>query len=124
MQKNKYIFVAKGIGITPFRSMIQYLLDANRSEKITLFYIVKNQNELLFKDLFEKARAVIGLNVVYLIRENGDLFDEAVVKKKIADITTPIYYLSGPQEEIETYRTMLQNLGAKQIKTDFFSGYN
>jgi ferredoxin-NADP reductase len=120
----KYVFIAKGIGITPFRSMIQYLVDKNRAERITLFYVAKSQDEFIFKDLFENASKQFGLQVIYLSSAQDEIFNERVVHSIITDISEPIYYISGPQETVQKYREMLQNLGAKQIKTDLFSGYD
>jgi ferredoxin-NADP reductase len=121
---NKYVFIAKGIGITPFRSIIQYLIDENRAERITLFYIAKNPDEFIFKDLFEKASKQFGLQVIYLNKSNGEAFNENIINASILNISEPVYYISGPQKTVEGYRDMLQNLGAKQIKTDLFSGYD
>jgi ferredoxin-NADP reductase len=123
-QQKKYVFIAKGIGITPFRSMIQYMIDANRTESITLFYIAKNQQEFIFKELLEHARQHLGLQIIYLNAENGETLSETVVNTNIANISEPIYYISGPQEMVETYRQMLHDLGAEQIKTDLFTGYD
>jgi ferredoxin-NADP reductase len=123
-QSKKYVFIAKGIGITPFRSMIQYLVDENRAERITLFYIAKNQDEFIFKDLFEKASKQFGLEVIYLNNANGEMLNENVVNATITDISEPVYYISGPQETVQSYREMVEKLGAKQIKTDLFSGYD
>src|SRR5258708_34079548 len=36
--QKKLVFIAGGIGITPFRSMVKYLLDRDEKRAITLFY--------------------------------------------------------------------------------------
>lgn len=118
----EYIFIAKGIGITPFRSMIRYLMDKNIKKNITLFYIAAKDDEFLFTDIFSKAEKEIGLKTVYLTREE---IDEAKLKEHTQSYMTATYYLSGPQETIEAYREMLFKLGIdnSQIKTDLFTGY-
>lgn len=46
------VFVAAGIGITPFRSMVKYLVDEKQLRSITLIHIVKNRSDLVFDDIF------------------------------------------------------------------------
>ena len=40
------VFVARGIGITPYRSMIKYLLDTHQRRPITLFYSARKFERL------------------------------------------------------------------------------
>jgi NAD(P)H-flavin reductase len=99
------------------------MVDTNRSVDATLFYIAKSQDEFLFKDLFEKAKKTFGLETIYIVSNNGEAFDEMLIKTHVKDIAQPIYYISGPQEMVETNREMLQKMGATKIKTDLFTGY-
>ncbi len=40
-KKKKFMFIAGGIGITPFRSMVKYLKDTNDTRDIALLYSVR-----------------------------------------------------------------------------------
>ena len=115
--QTQYVFIAGGVGITPFRSMIKYLIDKNISASITLFYITRNKDEFIFKDLLDKANDQLNLKTIYVLShasaewkgEKGDI-DEAMISKYIKDVLSPIYFISGPQAMVEAYRTMLQKM--------------
>ncbi len=122
-QKPTYVFIAWGIGITPFRSIIKNLLDSNKKEPITLFYIAAKHNEYLFKDILAEADKKFGLQTIYV--ENKTILEETFLTQYIADIQTVLFYLSGPQEKVEKQRELLMNAGISNahIKTDLFTGY-
>jgi ferredoxin-NADP reductase len=135
LQKNpntSYVFIAGGIGITPFRSMIKSLLDNKIKAQITLFYITHDSNEFVFDELFDEAQKQFGLQVVHVVSENppanwdGEVgrLDETMIKKHIPDYLNRIFYLSGPQPMVMGYKKLVQSMGVKHIKTDYFPGYN
>jgi ferredoxin-NADP reductase len=49
------IFVAGGIGITPFHSILSYLASNREARPIKLLYGVRNEDEIIFQDTFNKA---------------------------------------------------------------------
>lgn len=116
-----YVFIASGIGITPFRSIIKNLIDTKRNESILLLYRAK-RNEFLFEDIFEQAQER-GVVTHYII--DNTVLDQAFIKQHITDPLAPLYFLSGPQHIIESQRQLLIDMGIDQtqIKTDLFSGY-
>jgi ferredoxin-NADP reductase/Na+-translocating ferredoxin:NAD+ oxidoreductase RnfD subunit len=117
----KLVFVAGGIGITPFRSMVKYLIDKSQKRDIVLFYLVSKSEELAYKDLFEEASA-IGLTFVPVIQ--GTL-DQALLTEKVPDFAERHFYLSGPQAMITSQKADLIGMGVQRtrIETDYFSGY-
>ena len=48
----KLTFIAFGIGVTPFRSIIKQLSDTKSKRDISLIYISKSENKLPFEDMF------------------------------------------------------------------------
>lgn len=119
-KKTKLVFIAGGIGITPFRSMAKYLLDKNDKRNIILFYAASSPNAFAYKSLFEKSKSV-GIKPFYLsTRLSPDL-----IKKEVPDYMERIFYLSGPDAMVTSYKKMLLNLGVghTNIKTDYFPGY-
>ena len=64
------IFLSGGIGVTPFRSMIKYATDKQLPLKITMFDSNRNQQNILYKDEFDKwAAQNHNLKIVYTITE-------------------------------------------------------
>lgn len=120
----KLAFIAGGIGITPFRSMVKFLLDKDQKRDIVLLYTAKYKAEFCFQDLFEQARSV-GLNTFYLETEKTGFITTELIKNKITDWDSRTFYISGPEPMVEAYQKMLKQTGIKDagIKTDFFPGY-
>src|SRR5581483_3708485 len=104
----KMVFIAGGIGITPFRSMIKYLSDKGEKRPITLFYSVHTSSELAYEDVFGPAEQAVGLK-----------------RKEVPDYRERLFYLSGPPKMVEAFKKILTEMGVSrsQIKTDFFIGY-
>jgi ferredoxin-NADP reductase len=131
----KLVFIAGGIGVTPFRSMIQNLLDTKQKRDIVFLYTVPHPNELAYRDIFEKAGRDLGLRYYYVVTrpENAPKdwtgktgrMDEAMVKEVAPDYKDRIFYLSGPNAMVETYKQLLYKLGVPwtNIRTDFFPGF-
>ena len=129
----KLVFIAGGIGVTPYRSMIKYLLDTGERRDITLIYAEKHVKEFVYTDLLLQAELKIGARVVYAVQQDppadwsgrvgyvtGD-----VISAEIPDYLERLFYISGPLPMITAIKAELHNLGIhpRQIKTDYFPGY-
>lgn len=117
----KVAFVAGGVGITPFRSMVKSLVDNRQSSDASLLYFAASQNEFAFKPLFDEAKNV-GLTAHYLV---GHANADSIVRN-VPDYAERIFYISGPQGFVAAIRHTLTSLGVNHSKivTDFFPGYN
>jgi ferredoxin-NADP reductase len=118
----KLAFVAGGIGVTPFRSMIKYLVDTGETRDIILFYLVGDPHELAFMDLF-KAAETVGVKTVPL--PGGVPLTVDVLKTADPNFTDRAFYLSGPSGLVNAYKKLLheQGVGHSKIVTDYFFGY-
>ncbi len=134
-QKNeKLAFIAGGIGITPFRSMIQYMLDTKEKRDAILLYTNRNAEDIAYKDIFDKAQNELGLKTSYFVTDpnekaiNGFFQTERVtaeqIKKEVPDYMERKFYISGRNEMVSGIKSMLKSLGVRprNIKTDYFSG--
>jgi ferredoxin-NADP reductase/Na+-translocating ferredoxin:NAD+ oxidoreductase RnfD subunit len=131
----KLVFIAGGIGITPFRSMLQYLIDTNDSRSVSLFYSERSSNELVYTDVITAAQKKIGARIFYMLsNQNGDVpsgmyrgkITSNLLSERLGDrLSDSWYYISGPQPMVESMRQQLYELGVSrsQVKTDYFSGY-
>ena len=127
--------MAGGIGVTPFRSMVKYLLDKNEVRDIVLFYCVKTADELAYKGLFDEASQKFGLKVHYIISdtaadklpkdmESGRLTTD-LIKQEVPDFAQRIFYISGPQGMVTGLKETLQQAGVpgRNTRSDYFPGF-
>jgi len=126
--------IAGGIGITPFRSMLKYLLDSQQRRDIVLFYASKTADEIIYKDVLSAAHAKIGVKTFYTLTDTTSVprdwsglvgrISEHVILKAVPDYEERTYYLSGPPDMVRAYEQVLKSMGVKsnQIKKDFFPG--
>jgi ferredoxin-NADP reductase/Na+-translocating ferredoxin:NAD+ oxidoreductase RnfD subunit len=133
--KRKLVFIAGGIGVTPYRSMVKYLLDTKETRTITMLYSARTAADFAYKDIFEQARREIGMNTVYVITHRAaDIshqnirnkpIDAEMIKHEVPDYHERMFYISGTQSMVKAMRGILTNLGVPghQIKVDYFSGY-
>ena len=131
----KLVWIAGGIGITPFRSMTKYMLDKTEKRTVTLFYAASNPQEFVYKKIFDKAAKEMGLKTIYVItkKENSDKswkgevghITPEMLKKYVPDYKTRTYFLSRPSGMVNAYKTLLSKLSVprRNIVTDYFPGF-
>ncbi len=122
------LFVAGGMGITPMRSMVKYLLDSHEQRDIQLLYGVHSDQQIIFRQLFVdsgvKLTAVAEETSSGWEGETGTITAERVVTMLGNDSETRVY-LSGPEPLIEAISKEVEKAGIakERIITDFFPGY-
>lgn len=125
----KLVFVAGGIGITPFRSMVKYLSDTERQFDAVLFYLLSDPAEEAYGEEFAAAHN-LGLRYLPISsRAEGNVraveFNAKFLAGQVPDYRERTFYVSGPHPMVESTRAVLRALGVprRRIKTDHFSGY-
>lgn len=115
------VFIAGGIGITPFRSMIKYITDRRLKVDITLLYQVSDATELAYTKEFEAA-AVSGVKYLPLISTR---LDHDRLSQLVPDYARRIFYVSGPAAMVDSTAQILKSVGipSDHIIRDHFSGY-
>ncbi len=118
---SQHVFVAGGIGITPFYAMLKQLDHDRQVPKITLFYANSNKDVVFKKELDGIAKRYKQLTVQYFI---GERISNADFEPFTGD-SECVFYISGPEAMVEAYRISLRKMGVKRrkIKTDYFPGY-
>lgn len=112
------VFVAGGIGITPFHSMIKWLSDNNELRLIQLLYAVNNENELAFLPLFKSYDL-----------ELETIVDQKITAQKVTSLVSSVenklIYISGPEPMVESLVNQFKELGLRneQIIGDYFPNY-
>jgi ferredoxin-NADP reductase len=131
----KLVFIAGGIGITPFRSMIKFLLDNNQRRDVVFIVINKTPEEIPYKDLLNEAEKKVGIKIVHVLTELktmskdlqaeiGHLTDD-MIRKHISDYNDRTFYISGSNAVVNSCKKILAEVGVKasKIVTDYFPGF-
>lgn len=134
-KEKKLAFIAGGIGITPYRSMLQYLLDTKERRDITLLYGMRAPADVAYGDVIARAQSELGAKVAYAYSDltpeaaaaagAHKLFDAAAIAKEVPDYRERVFYVSGPQGMVAALRATLAGMGVagRNIKTDYFPGF-
>ncbi len=111
-----HLFIAGGIGITPFRSMIKYEVDKKLNLPIKLIYSVKTKLDAAFVD---QAPAI----VVETAKEGR--LDEKKIRQLVPDFAVRTWWLCGPPVMVEAFVGLAQkmDLPPEKIKSEEFTGY-
>jgi ferredoxin-NADP reductase len=122
------VFVASGIGITPFHSMLTWLSATNEQRPIKMLYAVMSEEEIIFQDTLAKAHqhatVVVNSPSAAWGGEQGPLTPELIMG--IAQPTEDsLVYLSGPEPVVEKLANNLLHRGIKkhQLVLDLFPNY-
>lgn len=112
------VFVAGGIGIASYASMLKQLLDKKEERAIFLFYALRSNRERIFRDLTDSYPLAFS---DLAIAPNS--FNAAQIKSSVPP--EALIYLSGSQAFVEQLRTDLEALYTprSQIVFDYYDGY-
>lgn len=116
------LFIAGGIGITPYLSIIRDKLHKNEPINATLLYAGKHERRPFINELHQATKTDPTLK----LNEYSDVkLTLKQLKKDIPDIKNYIVYLAGSQKFSETIGEGLVGTGfpRDQIKYDYFDGY-
>ncbi len=130
------VFLAGGIGITPFRSMVLHAAYEKSPRPIFLFYSNRRPEDAAFLD---QLQAVTKQNPNYKLiasmtkmeqshrswqGETGPI-DKEMLDRHMRDLVSPVYYIAGPPAMVQALHTMLQRSGAADtdIRAEEFAGY-
>lgn len=116
------VFIAGGIGITPFASMAKWMMDKKEIRDIVLLCSNSLEEDISLKDIFDKAK-IVGIKTHYIVTERDGYIDEKMIKEKVPDWQNRLFYISGSQPMVEAFKKMLAKMGVRKLKTDLFPGY-
>ncbi len=129
----KLAFIAGGIGVTPFRSMIQELINRQEKRPIVMLYGNNRMAEIAYGDIFERAVRELGLSIVYAVAKpelpgypvHEGIVDEVLIWNYIPDYQERTFYVSGPKAMVSRFQTSLRRLGVPRsnIRVDYFPGF-
>lgn len=133
--QKKLVFIAGGIGVTPFRSMVRCLLDIKEKRSITMFYANKTLKDIAYKDIFDRAGSELGIRTIHVLSDEKTsplpagmahgFIDAELIANMVPDYRECIFYISGPHAMVEAFKKTLVGMGVSRfkIKSDFFPGF-
>jgi ferredoxin-NADP reductase len=118
-----YIFVAGGIGITPFRSVLVEASRRSEAVKATLLYANRSTDIPFSEELEQIAAGMPSLHIEYILQPNRINLD--LLKQHIEAVDNPLVYLSGPEPMVKGFAAELTEAGYSKdiVKLDDFPGY-
>ena len=131
----KLCFIAGGIGVTPFESMIEYMVKRGQKRDIVMLYSNKTPEDIAYMDTLEKARKELGIRTIYALSDDKSIpsdwqgvrgfIDSTLIMKEVPDYKDRIFYISGPHGMVTAFYDTLSGMGVRSshIKTDFFPGF-
>ncbi len=130
------VFLAGGIGITPFLSIIRQAAHDKAPHPIYLFYSNRRPEDAAFLDQLSAAtKQNAKFHLIATMTEmdkshrewKGEtgFINKDLLAKHLPTLEGPIYYLAGPPGMVAAMRRMLTEAGADEddIRTEEFSGY-
>jgi ferredoxin-NADP reductase len=128
----EYVFVAGGIGITVFRSMLRYIADEDLPYRVTLVYSNRDRESAAFLDELEVLeQRVDGLKMILTMTEEpsweGEMrqLDAEVLRDLLGGLEGKRFLIAGPPPMAEGVTNSLLGAGLPEdsVVTDKFSGY-
>jgi ferredoxin-NADP reductase len=116
------VFVAAGIGITPYHSILLQRGHDHEPLDVTLVYANRSENSVPFKEDFDKLAAADHLFKVYYLT---GLVTAGRLAELLPNLNESLVYVSGPEPLVEMLGDTLKEAGLPepQLKQDFFPNY-
>ena len=130
------VFLAGGIGITPFLSIVRQAAKDRAPQLLYLFYSNRRPEDAPFLDLLAGLRTE-NRNFHFIPtmtamakssrQWTGEtaIIDREMLLRHVQEPIGPIYYVAGPPAMVTAMRKMLVSVGVDEddIRTEEFSGY-
>jgi ferredoxin-NADP reductase len=130
------VFLAGGIGITPFVSILRHEATTKRERKLRLFYSNRRPEDAAFlAELQRHHHQNPNFRFVGTMTDMGHsrrpwsgelgFINKEMLARHIDDLLVPTYYIAGPPAMVEAMGNILAGAGvnAAQVRTDEFFGY-
>lgn len=133
-ERKPKVFVAGGIGATPFRSMIKYSQDKNLQDVLYLFNSFKGVKDIPYYAEMSVIRETYPVfNYIPTVTENktpdwaGETgrINSEMIKRYVKDVNIPIFYIAGPEVMVEALSKVIADMGvaSENIRSESFPGY-
>jgi ferredoxin-NADP reductase len=127
-----YVFVAGGIGITPYHSMLRYIADTGAPYRVTLVYSNRDRESAPFLDeLHEYERTLPNFRLVLTMTDDpgwdGETrhIDAEMLRDNLGELGSYTFLVTGPPPMVESVVQELAGAGVPEARVlpERFSGY-
>ncbi len=130
------VFLAGGIGITPFRSMIVNSARMGFANRVVLFYSNRCPEDSAFLQELQQVgsenkncQAICVMTKMEKSKRSWDgetgYIDKTMLTRFVPDVAAPIYYIAGPPSMVTAMKETLISAGVNEddIRSEDFAGY-
>jgi ferredoxin-NADP reductase len=124
------VFLAGGIGITPFLAMVRDAAKRKLPQRITLIYSNRRPQDAAFLAELErlqgpKLRLVTSMTDAPEWRGEKRRIGRELLAEHVSDLRAPVYYFAGPPAMTMAVQGMLKELGVSEddMRSEEFYGY-
>jgi ferredoxin-NADP reductase len=130
----KIAFLSGGIGITPIRSIVKYVIDKRLDTDMVLIYANRSIKDIAFKSDFDTMQTEYPrLKVVHVVSQaeaewpgRVGLISGQVIREEIPDFLERKFYICGPPAMVDAMRKIVQEelaVSKENIIIENFMGY-
>lgn len=126
------VFIAGGIGITPFMSMLRFIKEQGLNYRITLIYSNRNQSSTAYLDELQTLSSQIPNFKLILSMTDDPIWegekrrvDANLLKEYFPNVNESLFMVVGPPAMVEAVEKALTDIGLREenIKIENFTGY-
>jgi ferredoxin-NADP reductase len=121
------VFIAGGIGITPFMSMLRQAAHDGLARPLYLLYSNRRPQDAAFlAELQHRAQqSRRRFRLLARMTDAEGFIDADAVKRFVMDAAVPLYYLAGPSAMVTAVKALLRDGGVddRDIRSEQFYGY-
>lgn len=131
-----HIFLAGGIGITPYHSMVKYAFDTQTTIPMTLFVSWKTAGDMVYdeqlRNIKQKSNWFNYVPTMTRLEENDTTWQgekgrisAEIIMKYAPDFLTSVFFITGPVPMVEAMEQLVKEMGVpqEQIRVEKFTGY-
>ncbi|MGH8689364.1 MAG: ferredoxin--NADP reductase [Burkholderiales bacterium] len=120
------VFIAGGIGVTPFMSMLRQAAHDRLAQRLLLICSNRRPEDAPFlAELQDLALQYESFRMRARMTDRDGFVDAATIKGFVDDAAAPVYYLAGPPAMVEAMKAVLRGAGVgdADVQSEQFYGY-
>jgi predicted ferric reductase len=117
----RLVFIAGGIGITPFMSMLRYMRDRKLQKEVILLWANKMEKDIAFKaELDRMASEMPSLKIIHILSRQEDWSGEKgrvnadTLKRHVGNFEKGEFFVCGPPSMMSDLQKILSDLGVSK----------